>query len=236
MSIPPLAGIFSSAADVQGAPLAGTFHWEMSTDQWTMSEDILRIHGYRPGDVVPSMGLIQAHQHADDRSRFEELWDRVTAEGGFFCSYHRIRDARLRERRVLVTGEGLLNAAGSVSAVRGLMVDMSGSVQKETEQASREAVLRASATRGTIERAKGFLMGFLGVDSETAFRLLISVSSRTNTKLAAVATRLVDDVDTRGARQAGDLFRGYLSPPAAKLRAPGTGKQELSPPLSLEPR
>lgn len=47
--------------------------------------------------------------------------------------------------------------------------------------------------RGTIERAKGLLMGELGLDEDRAFELLRTQSQHQNVKLRDVAAQLLDD-------------------------------------------
>lgn len=179
-----------------GAGAAGTFHFDVRLRKLQWSEGLYLIHGYKRGDVLPTPELVLSHIHPQDRGRTEELLAAVLSEGGRFCSYHRVLDSRRHERTVLSSGEGLVDEAGRVWAVEGYSVDLSATVQKEIEQASREAVERAMRNRGTIERAKGILMGYLGIGSDAAFGLLLTRSQHTNVKVARIAAELVDAADT----------------------------------------
>ncbi|WP_457946188.1 PAS and ANTAR domain-containing protein [Pseudarthrobacter sp. alpha12b] len=181
---------------------AGTFRVDIepagTTFQW--SDGVYRLHGYQRGEVVPTMDLIFAHKHPDDRGRCEEIVAQVATTGGFFCLYHRIVDARGRTRRVLTSGEAILGADGSVAALEGVMVDLSRTLQRETEQSAREAVAGATATRTVIDQARGILMGQLKIGSDDAFQMLVSASSHRNVKLVAVAAELVQLANSPEAR------------------------------------
>ena len=181
------AGIFRVEMGAAGP----TFHW---------SDGMFRLHGYQRGEVVPSMELIFAHKHPDDRERCEEILAQVSMTGGFFCMYHRIVDARGRTRRVLTSGEAILGADGSVAAFEGVTVDFSRTLQRETEQTAREAVEGATATRTVIDQARGILMGQLKLGSDDAFQMLVSTSSHRNVKLVVVAAELVQLANSPEAR------------------------------------
>jgi ANTAR domain/PAS fold len=181
------AGIFRVEMGAAGP----VFHW---------SDGMFRLHGYQRGEVVPSMELIFAHKHPDDRERCEEILAQVSATGGFFCMYHRIVDARGRTRRVLTSGEAILSGDGSLAAIEGVTVDLSRTLQRETEQTAREAVVGATATRTVIDQARGILMGQLKLGSDDAFQLLVNTSSHRNVKLVVVAAELVQLANSPEAR------------------------------------
>lgn len=54
-----------------------------------------------------------------------------------------------------------------------------------------EGLRRRLLTQPTIEQAKGLLIGFYGIDPDTAFAVLVRWSQHTNTKLHRVAADLV---------------------------------------------
>lgn len=72
------------------------------------------------------------------------------------------------------------------------MVDLTGTVRHETEQAACDAVAGATASRSDIDQARGILMGRLLISGEEAFNLLVSCSSHTNVKVATLSAGLVD--------------------------------------------
>lgn len=172
-------------------PAGPVFHW---------SDAMYRLHGYRRGEVVPTMELVFAHKHPDDRGRCGEIVAQVSVTGGFFCMYHRLVDAQGRTRRVLTSGEAVLGPDGAVAALEGVMVDLSRTLQRETEQTARDAVAGATATRTVIDQARGILMGQLKIGSEDAFQMLVATSSHRNVKLVAVAAELVQLANSLEAR------------------------------------
>ncbi len=116
----------------------------------------------------------------------------VSSAGGRFFTYDRLIDARLREHRILTTGEGVLDDCGRPSHIDAFVIDLTRTLQRESELFARAAVAAANASRSTIEQAKGILMGALHIGSEEAFKLLVSNSQHCNVKLARTAADLVD--------------------------------------------
>jgi hypothetical protein len=189
MSLPKPVRAYSSALGPADC-IAGTFHYDATSGRLEWSDELYTLHGYRRGEIVPTVELLYAHKHPDDRDRCHDIFMAACEAGGFLCSYHRIIDARLREHRVLSAGEALLED-GRLIAVEGLIVDLTSTLHWETERAAREAVAGALGTRSTIEQAKGILMGILRIGSEAAFDLLAKYSQDTNIKVASTAADLV---------------------------------------------
>jgi hypothetical protein len=171
--------------------VAGTFRFDPVSGKLHWSEEIYLIHGYCRGEIVPTIELVLSHKHPDDRKRSREIFARVRNHGGCFYSYDRLIDAHLREHRILTAGEGLLDDTGRLSSIDGFVIDLTRTMKMETEQVARAAVAAASATRSTIEQAKGILMGALHIGSDAAFNLLVRYSQHTNIKLARTAADLV---------------------------------------------
>jgi hypothetical protein len=176
--------------------LAGTFVFDGQSRTMQWSDELYTIHGYRRGDVVPTMELTMAHKHPEDLPRIQAVNSELIAHGGHVAIYHRLIDARSHLHRVLTAGEAVLDEAGNLSSISGVMLDLTSTIQRETELAAREAVLGAVGTRGTISKAAGILMGRLGIGSDEAFKLLAGYSNNRNIKLATVAETLVALADT----------------------------------------
>ncbi|MFF2314861.1 PAS and ANTAR domain-containing protein [Arthrobacter sp. NPDC058097] len=189
MSLPKTVRAYSSALGPADCA-AGTFHYDAISGRLEWSDELYALHGYRRGEIVPTVELLYAHKHPDDRDRCHDIFMAACEAGGFFCSYHRIIDARVREHRVLTAGEALVQD-GRLVAVEGFIVDLTSTLHWETERAAREAVEGALRTRSTIEQAKGILMGVLRIGSEAAFELLARYSQDTNIKVASTAADLV---------------------------------------------
>ena len=177
------------------AMLAGTFLLDGRSQTMSWSDELYLIHGYRRGDVVPTLALILAHKHPGDLPRIQALTEELFAHGGHAAIYHRIIDAQSREHRVLTAGEAVLDADGNLESVSGVMLDLTPTIQWETELAAREAIRGALGTRGTISKAEGILMGRLRIGSDEAFKILTTFSNNRNVKLAGVASALVSLAD-----------------------------------------
>ena len=178
---------------------AGTFRIELAGGKIHWSDGMFRMHGYQRGEVVPSLELVFAHKHPEDRARCEEIVRQVAQTGGFFSMYHRIVDARGRTRRVLTSGEAIMDPEGNV-VLEGVAVDLTRTLQRETEKTARDAVAGATSTRTVIDQARGILMGQLKLGSDEAFQMLVSTSSHRNVKLVVVAAELVQLANSAEAR------------------------------------
>jgi len=203
--------------------VAGTYH--VDVDGWKLqwSDGMYQLHGYRRGDVVPTLELLYSHKHPEDRPRCEEIVAQVVQTGGYFAMYHRIIDAKGRTRRVLTSGEGILDESGKVTRLEGVMVDLTSTLQRETEKTARDAVAGATQTRSVVDQARGILMGQLKMDADDAFKMLVSTSSHRNVKLVVVAAELVQLANSAEARSYLDNAVKAIAvesqPPSTRRRA-----------------
>lgn len=180
-----------SSVQVTEDCLAGTFRYDVASGELQWSDEIYLIHGYQRGDIVPTIGVLMAHKHPDDRKRCREIFEDVCRVGGFFASYHSLIDSRRREHRVLTAGEGVADGDGQLLFIDGFILDLTKTLQLETDRSAREAVAGAIGARGVIEQAKGVLMGILRIGSDAAFERLGTYSQRHNIKIAEVAALIV---------------------------------------------
>lgn len=188
---------YSSALGPGDCP-AGAYRIDLVSGTSAWSDGLYQLHGYERGEVVPTIELILAHKHPDDRAHAEEILAKVSRHGGHFAIYHRIIDARGRLHQVLSSGEAVRDGSGNVTELGGVTVDLTATLQRETEVAAREAVERATSTRSVIDQARGLVMGRLGINADEAFDLLVRLSNRTNMKLAVVAADLVALAESGG--------------------------------------
>lgn len=173
----------------------GPFVYTVDTGAWWWSDDVYRILGFEPGDVVPTTGLLVRHKHPDDAAVATAIILNAVSSGEPFALWHRLIDAKMRTRTVVSVGDGVRDESGRLLEVRGFMVDVTGSKRGQTARDIDEAVRRSGETRGTIEQAKGVLLAVAGVDPETAFRVLKQRSQNVNVKLRDLAEQLLDAVE-----------------------------------------
>lgn len=203
--------------------VAGTYHADVEGWKLQWSDGMYQLHGYRRGDVVPTLELLYSHKHPEDRPRCEAIVAQVAQTGGYFAMYHRIIDAKGRTRRVLTSGEGIVDDDGKVTALEGVMVDLTSTLQRETEKTARDAVAGATQTRSVVDQARGILMGQLKMDADDAFKMLVSTSSHRNVKLVVVAAELVQLANSAEARRYLDSAVKAIAvesqPPSARRQA-----------------
>ncbi len=187
---------------VTNTGLVGSFEYSAATDTLVWSAPVYALHGFAPGDVVPSLDLVLSHKHPDDRDEAARMIGQVRATGRPFSLWHRILDARGAQRQVISVGAGVLDAGGQVTGFSGYIADVT--------EASREAVSREVAaaveglerSRPVIEQVKGALMLTYALDEDAAFALLRRYSQMVNVKVRDLARDFV------GAMALGDFPRG----------------------------
>jgi hypothetical protein len=162
------------------------------------------IHGFQPGEVVPSTDLVMIHKHPDDRPAVESMFRNVRETGEAFSLWHRIVDAQGRVRQVLVVGEGVRDASGRLTGLRGNLVDLSAQLRRATAAEVEEAVNAMAQSRPVIEQVKGGLMVRFGLDPDAAFEVLRHYSQTVNVKVRDLARQMVDAM-SGGCFPVGDL-------------------------------
>ncbi|MGW6226775.1 PAS and ANTAR domain-containing protein [Cellulosimicrobium cellulans] len=177
----------------------GQYRLDLATGTWWWSSETYRVHGFEPGEVVPTTELVLAHKHPDDRDRVRQILDEARATGETFSSVHRIMDARGKERYLVIVGQGRRDpVTGMVVELLGYFVDITSTVAAGGEERAHRDIAAAAAGRGPIEQAKGILVATHGVDPDEAFGLLKRASNDKNVRLRDLA-RVVDEATRSGA-------------------------------------
>jgi hypothetical protein len=185
----------------KGACPAGTFELDFASGRISWTEGLYDIHGFKPGQIVPTLGLLLTHLHRDDRGPFQALLTKLSAKGGQAALLHRVIDSRGRQRRVFSSVQADVVPGRVAERGTGFMVDLTRTMHEETRQATRDAINGALANKAVIEQAKGIVMNLLSINPERAFGILACQSQRTNTRLPTLAASLVDAVSTGNAAE-----------------------------------
>lgn len=172
----------------------GYFTYRVAEDSWWWSDGVYELHGFAPGEVPATTGVLLSHKHPDDRARTFEVLENAADTGETFSCYHRIIDRDKRVRSVLSVGRGVTDADGTVTHVDGYFVDMTEIRRVETNADVEVALARIAETRAVIDQAKGMLRLATGCDGDEAFELLRRASQNANVKLRDVAHLVVDAV------------------------------------------
>lgn len=176
-----------------GLPVGG-LRIDLSSGKSEWSDQVYEIHGFVPGEIVPSVDVLLTHVHPEDRGRVTGLLaDLRTAGHGVLGSMHRILDAQGDDRVVSLTGQ-VREREGSPAELVGYLLDVTRPQREIADQRATSAIAAAAASRASIEQAKGILMALRQVDADEAFATLRRRSNDLNVPLRAVAGTLVERV------------------------------------------
>jgi hypothetical protein len=181
-------------------PLTGSWTYDVTANDWWWSDEMYAIHGFAPGDVLPTTELLMAHKHPADLEKCQQILAHVLGHGGHFSCAHRLLDARMRARHVLQVGSARTDGDGAVTELTGYLVDLTQQRRAEVEPAVQASLEAAARGRGVIDLAKGALMHAHGVDADTAFAMLRSTSNARNIKVSELARRLVEALGSQPAQ------------------------------------
>jgi hypothetical protein len=97
--------------------------------------------------------MVLAHKHPDDYRQIADTLDLVRRSRQAFSSRHRIIDVQGRVHHVVVVGDLLREADGTVIATHGYYVDVTPSEREHQDQVTAAVTVIAEA-RADIERTK----------------------------------------------------------------------------------
>ena len=202
---------------------AGRFRFTPAADRWWWSDEMFRIHGMEPGDVVPTRELFLSHVHPADRPRVAAAVEPRADLEARSCDY-RLVDLSGVEHQVLLAlaDEGPGGSVGS----SGFLVDATGAREASVACRVNEQLEVALASHAVIDQAKGVLMLTYGVDSASAFAMLRVSSQQHNVRLRQLAADVVSAVDgglPPRARECVDESVGAVLAGARPARPPSAG-------------
>lgn len=169
----------------------GRFTYDVKRDIWTWSPGVFRIHGFEPGEVVPTTDLMCAHVYAEDGEAARHVTD-AAETGVAFSACYRIVDANRDVRQVVAVGRRSRGPDGQVLCLTGVLVDVTEASRRIGSDEMERAIEDFTTHRAVIEQAKGVLVQLLAVDADEAFLLLRHISQHENVKVRDLAESLVD--------------------------------------------
>ncbi|SKC72041.1 PAS and ANTAR domain-containing protein [Krasilnikoviella flava] len=197
-------------------PPVGLYRFDLTTGRWSWSDEIFAMHGFAPGEVVPTTELMLSHKHAADRDRVDSVLQHAAATGEAFSSVHRILDAQGRTRVIAVTGQGRRDTStGEITELFGYFVDVTEANREAAQREATASIRAAAASRASIEQAKGVLMVGLGLDPDEAFVRLRATSNDLNVPVRTVAAWLMAWFGREGVTTfpSGEELKQFLAAP-----------------------
>lgn len=174
----------------------GAFRFWFVGQRWEWSDEVARMHGYEPGQVVPTTELLLSHKHPEDRAHVQDLLDYALRSEESFSSRHRFLDTAGNVHDAIVVADRMLNDSGAVVGTAGYYIDLTDTFDEARQEVLDEALPDLFENRAAIEQAKGVLMYVYRVSAEQAFRVLQWRSQETNVKLRSLAKQLLAEVTT----------------------------------------
>ena len=178
------------AARAPRSALVGRYSHRPDVDAWWWSDGMFRIHGFEPGQVVPTTALILSHVHPEDREAAWEVREAVLERDEPFSFPHRITTARGAERVVIAAGH--VEHHDDDLVVVGHLIDITDVRHEAVATEVDTAVEDFIGHRAVIEQAKGVLVQLYSLDPDTAWAVLRAFSADSNRKVRDIAALLVE--------------------------------------------
>ena len=206
-------------------PPLGRYRLDLATGTWAWSDEIFEMHGFRPGEIVPTTDLMLAHKHPDDRARVDSVLKNAAATGEPFSSVHRILDAQGRTRTLAVTGQGRADPdTGQIVELMGYFIDVTEASRQIAQREATASIRAAAESRSAIDQAKGVLVVGLSLDEDEAFDRLRTASNQSNVPVRVLADRLLEVFSRPGVETfpTADELTAFLAQPGAASGTAGS--------------
>jgi hypothetical protein len=186
------------------APVTARYRYDRRSGRWWWSPELHALYGTPAGVLEPTTEHLVAGFVADDRARVLDALAVACRGGTTFAVQARLLRGDGALRVVTLVGEPDLDESGGVSAVDGLVVDVTGSLPADDDRLAAlttevEQLRAAMASRAAIEQAKGILMLLTSCTDQVAFDLLAHISSHTHRKVRDIAVAIVESASGHGA-------------------------------------
>ena len=131
--------------------MSGIGHWrfDVLSGDVTWSDEVYRIHGFEPGEVVPDYELVLAGYHPADAEVLASAVSRAIATGAGYALQLRIQPPGREERLVETKAATELDETGRTVALFGVFQDVTESVRAHDRTAASEARYRLLADNAT---------------------------------------------------------------------------------------
>lgn len=201
-----------------------SFVWQLASEQFWWSAGMFALYGFAPGEVEPSLDVLLAHQHPDDRGRARQAFEQIQRDGRPFVCEHRLIARTGQVRTVVLSAGTSSDTPGPPTVISGTILDVTDARRVEPVeaidaptglQAELRRLLERTESLSVINRATGVLMERHKIPADEAYALLRRASQLAGRKLTEVASELLFS----GILMASDQHRpSFPKPPQPKSR------------------
>ena len=119
-------------------------HWrfDVLSGEVTWSDEVYRIHGFEPGEIVPDYELVLAAYHPDDAEMLARAVSQASTTGAGYAFRLRIRPPGREERLVETKAATEQDETGQTVAVFGVFQDVTDAVRSQERLAESESLFR----------------------------------------------------------------------------------------------
>ena len=124
--------------------MSGVGHWrfDLVSGEVTWSDEVYRIHGFEPGQVVPDYELVLAAYHPDDAEMLASAVSQASTTGAGYAFRMRIRPPGREERLVETKAATEQDETGKTVALFGVFQDVTEAVRSQERLAESESLFR----------------------------------------------------------------------------------------------
>ena len=132
----------------QEAANAGTWEWNLLTNENTWSEELWPLYGLEPNSLEPSLETWLQSVHPDDRARVEQVVREASSKEMELNAEWRVLDRDGKERWLMCRGKPFRDAYGRMTHYAGIVIDITD--RKRAEEALRHAFDQIKTLRGIV--------------------------------------------------------------------------------------
>jgi PAS domain S-box-containing protein len=137
------------------AATAGTWEWDLTTNENTWSDELWKLYGREPGCCTPTYDLWRETIHPEDRAKAEEAVRVASGTGTELNTEWRVNLQNGPERWLMSRGRPVRNSSGTVIRYVGIVIDIT--TRKKAEKALRES---EEKYRAVVEDQEEFICRF----------------------------------------------------------------------------
>ena len=194
-----LADLRARVDNAQMLANMGDYDWHIETDTNTWSDQLFRIYGYEPGQIMASYDVFMQHIHPDDQEKIRSVHQHAYATGEPYQMVERIIRPDGELRYLASNGQVVTDSNGTPLRMRGTCIDITDRVR--AEQAQEETAVRLSqelqARRQAAELNDNVVQGL----TAASYAAELGDLERTKAYVAetlAKASKMLDDLMLAG--------------------------------------